>query len=36
MIIINPPTKNNPDPEDGMALIDLSLPHLDTPGAGKV
>ena len=34
MIIINPPTKNNPNPDDGIALIDLSLPHLDTP-AGR-
>ena len=35
MIIINPPTANNPDPEDGIALIDLSLPHLDTPARAK-
>ena len=35
MIIINPPTENNPNPEDGIALIDLSLPHLDTPARAK-
>ena len=35
MIIINPPTANNPNPEDGIALIDLSLPHLDTPARAK-
>ena len=35
MIIINPPTANNPDPDDGIALIDLSLPHLDTPARAK-
>jgi hypothetical protein len=30
MVIINPPTQNNPESEDGIALIALSLPHLDT------
>jgi len=35
MIIINPPTENNPDSDDGIALIDLSLPHLDTAGRAK-
>jgi hypothetical protein len=35
MIIINPPTENNPNPDDGIALIDLSLPHLDTPARAK-
>ena len=35
MIIINPPTKNNPNLEDGIALIDLALPHLDTPARAK-
>lgn len=35
MIIINPPTEINPDSEDGIALIDLSLPHVDTTGRAK-
>jgi hypothetical protein len=35
MIIINPPTQNNPDSDDGIALIDLSLPHLDTASRAK-
>jgi hypothetical protein len=35
MIIINPPTESNPESEDGIALIDLSLPHLDTTGRAK-
>ena len=35
MIIINPPTESNPDSDDGIALIDLSLPHLDTTGRAK-
>lgn len=30
MIIINPPTEDNPNPGNGIALIDLSLSHLDT------
>ena len=29
MIIINPPTRDNGDLDDGIAFIDLSLPHLD-------
>src|SRR5215831_7702077 len=32
MIIINPPTAGHPDSDDGIALIDLSVPHLDTVG----
>lgn len=35
MIIINPPTEDNANPGDGIALIDLSLPHLDTPARAK-
>ena len=35
MIIINPPTENNPDSDDGTALVDLSLPHLDTTGRAR-
>ncbi len=35
MIIINPPTENNPNPDNGIALIDLSLPHLDTTARAK-
>lgn len=35
MIIINPPTENNPDSDDGIALIDLALPHVDTTGRAK-
>jgi hypothetical protein len=30
MIIINPPTRDNGNFDDGVAFIDLSLPHLDT------
>jgi hypothetical protein len=35
MIIINPPTEDNPNPGNGIALIDLSLPHLDTTALAK-
>src|SRR5215510_5515938 len=35
MIIINPPTEGNSNPDDGIALIDLSLPHLDTAARVK-
>jgi len=35
MIIINPPTESNPDSDDGLALIDLSLPHMDTAGRAR-
>lgn len=35
MIIINPPTEDNPNPGNGIALIDLSLPHLDTTARAK-
>jgi hypothetical protein len=35
MIIINPPTRDNGDLEDGVAFIDLSLPHLDTAARAK-
>jgi hypothetical protein len=36
MIIINPPTEPNPDSHDGIALIDLSLPHLNSNGRAKL
>jgi hypothetical protein len=35
MVIINPPTESHPDSDDGIALIDLALPHLDTTGRAK-
>ena len=35
MIIINPPTHDNGDFDDGIAFIDLSLPHLDTAARAK-
>jgi hypothetical protein len=35
MIIINPPTQDNGDLDDGIAFIDLSLPHLDTAARAK-
>jgi hypothetical protein len=35
MIIINPPTGDNADLADGVALIDLSLPHLDSAARAK-
>jgi len=35
MIIINPPTPDNGDFDDGIAFIDLSLPHLDTAARAK-
>ena len=35
MIIINPPTQDNGDFDDGIAFIDLSLPHLDTAARAK-
>ena len=35
MIIINPPTEGNSNSDDGIALIDLSLPHLDTAARAK-
>jgi len=35
MIIINPPTHDIGDFEDGIAFIDLSLPHLDTAARAK-
>ena len=35
MIIINPPTRDNGNFEDGIAFIDLSLPHLDTASRAK-
>ena len=35
MIIINPPTENDPDSDDGIALIDLALPHLDATDRAK-
>ena len=35
MIIINPPTPDNRDFDDGIAFIDLSLPHLDTAARAK-
>ena len=35
MIIINPPTRDNGDFDDGIAFIDLSLPHLDTVARAK-
>jgi hypothetical protein len=35
MIIINPPTKDDGNSNDGIAFIDLSLPHLDTAARTK-
>ena len=35
MIIINPPTQDNGDFDDGIAFIDLSLPHLETAARAK-
>jgi len=35
MIIIDPPTGDHANSEDGVALIDLSLPHLDTAARAK-
>ncbi len=35
MIIINPPTRDNGNFDDGVAFIDLSLPHLDTVARAK-
>jgi hypothetical protein len=35
MIIINPPTRDNGDFDDGVAFVDLSLPHLDTAARAK-
>ena len=35
MIIINPPTDHIGDFDDGIAFIDLSLPHLDTAARAK-
>ena len=35
MIIINPPTRDNGNVDDGVAFIDLSLPHLDTVAREK-
>jgi hypothetical protein len=35
MIIINPPNKDNGNFDDGIAFIDLSLPHLDTAASAK-
>jgi hypothetical protein len=35
MIIINPPTQYNDNFDDGIAFIDLSLPHLDTAARAK-
>jgi hypothetical protein len=35
MIIINPPTASHPDSDDGIALIDLSVPRLDTVGRAR-
>jgi hypothetical protein len=35
MIIINPPTGDNPNLDNGMAVVDLSLPHLDTAARAK-
>ena len=35
MIIINPPTHDIGDFDDGIAFIDLSLPHLDTAARAK-
>jgi hypothetical protein len=34
-IIINPPTQDNDNFDDGIAFIDLSLPHLDTAAPAK-
>ena len=35
MIIINPPTPDSGNFDDGIAFIDLSLPHLDTAARAK-
>lgn len=35
MIIINPPTRDNGDLDEGIAFIDLSLPHLDSAARAK-
>jgi hypothetical protein len=35
MIIINPPTRDIGNFDDGIAFIDLSLPHLDTAARAK-
>jgi hypothetical protein len=35
MIIINPPTRDNGNFDDGVAFVDLSLPHLDTAARAK-
>ncbi len=35
MIIVNPPTINDADLDDGLALIDLCLPQLDTSTRAK-
>lgn len=35
MIIINPPTRDNGDLDDGIAFVDLSLPHLDSAARAK-
>ncbi len=35
MIIINPPTRDNGNFDDGLAFVDLSLPHLDTGARAK-
>jgi hypothetical protein len=34
-IIINPPTQDNGNFDDGIAFIELSLPHLDTAARAK-
>lgn len=35
LIIINPPTRDIGDFDDGIAFVDLSLPHLDTAARAK-
>ena len=35
MIIINPPIQDNGNFDDGIAFIDLSLPHLNTAARAK-
>ena len=35
MIIINPPTRDGGNSNDGIAFIDLSLPHLDIAARTK-
>jgi hypothetical protein len=35
MIIINPPTRDHRDLDDGLAFIDLSLSHRDTATRAK-